>query len=227
MNVAAPCDWKSEEEVLVDEFLAGYELEAAPAGLRPEKREDGRDSELAYTQLEGTVSETTLYADRPDEKYKPSESLGGRFGTRRAKYARLWELNAGRDDHTVAGKTYTDSEIHKVNQPARDRARFVHAVAISVELSKCVLNYSTSLARKLDPRAFNYWGGMDVFILAVVKQAALEYDWKMDTDAFHSIREQWGVGVEDLDAAFGKLQQELRTDSNEKIGSGRGLNSAA
>lgn len=205
-------NWKTEEEIRREEFCEGYDQEAAPAGLRPDERNDGRDSELKHTHVEGTTSETTMYAtpDNSPKQYDPNESLTDceRFSSRGAKYTRLWELNAGRDNHTVAGKTYKDGEIHKVNQPARERARFVHAVANEVELPRSVVDRSTSLARRLDPRAYNYWGGMDVFILAVVKYTADEHDWCLDRDAFEDIRNQWDVSSEDLTAAIEKMEED-------------------
>lgn len=215
MSATVSNNWQTEVEIQESEFRAGYEQEAACGELRPDERSDGRDSELKHTHVEGTTSETTMYAtpDNPPKQYDPNESLPDceRYSTRGAKYSRLWELNAGRDDHTVAGKTYKDDEIHKVNQPARERARFVHAVANGVELPGRVVDRSTSIARQLDPRAFNYWGGMDVFILAVVKHAAQEYDWSVDAEAFHDIRERWEVSTENVTAALGKVKEKVNT----------------
>lgn len=211
MSIAISTNWKTEEQIQQEEFEEGYEQEAVSGTLRPTERNDGSDNEIEYNQMEGTVGETTMYADRGTDKYNPNKSLPQceEYPTKGAKFNRLWKLNAGRDDHTVAGKTYKDEEIHKVDQHARDRARFVHGVAIEVGLPESMIERCTSIARRLDTRAFNYWGGMDVFLLAIVKYVAEENNWSIDTDAFHEIREHWEVGRDDLSSAVEKVEEKL------------------
>jgi len=207
-------DWKSEEQIRREEFRAGYDREAASGQLRDDERNDGGDSEMKYTHTEGAASETTLYADKTEDKdkYDPNQSLPNcehPYPTKGSKFSRLWALNAGWDGHRVDGKNYTDEEIHKVDQPARERARFTHAVACAVELPQTAIHRCTGVAKRLDPRKFNYYGGMDTFILSIVKHVAQEYDWEVDAETFQKIRDDWNVGSDDLTAAREKVGEEL------------------
>lgn len=216
MSTTDSDNWLTDVQIKEQEFQAGYEQEGGRGGLRPEERNDGRDDPIEHDHMEGTSSETTMYAtpDNPPDWYDPHESLPSceRHSTRGAKYTRLWTLNAGRDKHHAKGKTYADDETHKVSQPTRDRARFVHAVANRCCLSRGLTARCTSVARCIDPRKFNYWGGMDVFILAIVAFVAVTCGdrcaWSGDLENFHAIREQWDVGIDDLGAAIKKVDEE-------------------
>lgn len=211
-------DWQTAEQIRKQEFQAGYEMEAGRGGLRPDERNDGRNDEKEHTHMEGTDSETTLWADISNQEgYDPNKRLPPceQYNTKGAKYARLWNFNAGRDGHRVAGKTYKNDEIHKVSQPVRDRARFVHAAANWCDLSRILSARCTSIARRTDPRAFAYWGGMDTFILAIVAYVAVAHGTgegsQGDLEKFHAIREQWGVGIDDLGAAMEKIEKGRRS----------------
>ena len=206
--------WQTAAQIREQEFRAGYEIEAGRGELRPTERSDGRSDDIEHNHTEGTASETTLYADISNQKgYDPNEPLPSceKYATKRAKFSRLWTLNAGRDGHRANGTTYKDKEVHKVSQPARDRARFVHAVANWCGLPKTLSARCRSIAQRTDPRAFNYYGGMDTFILAIVAFVAVAHGSgggsHGDIKQFHAIREEWDVGIDDLGAAIEKIEE--------------------
>lgn len=221
-NDAPNFDWKDEQQVKQEHFADGYQQEARRRARKPTEREDGGTSdELEHNHTEGTASATTMYADRRGDGYDPHESLPDceRYDTKAKKFARLWKLNAGRDTHTASGKTWADDETHRVNPHTRDRRRFVQAVADTFDLDGPALERAADLAARDDPRRYNYYGGMDAFILAVVAAVAFEFgvdingashddDLAADLRQFHELRRDWGVDLDDLIAATRKVMQE-------------------
>lgn len=81
----------------------------------------------------------------------------------------------------------------------------MHAVADTFDLHGPALDRATDLAARDDPRRYNYYGGMDTFILAVVASVTFEHDRGVDDAEFHRIRREWGVDLDDLIAATRKV----------------------
>lgn len=215
-------DWKDESDIKQEHFADGYQQDARRHARNPTERDDGSSTdELEHNHMEGTASATTMYADRRGEGYDPYESLPEceRYDTKAKKFTRLWKINAGRDEHTASGKTYADDELNKVDWRARDRRRFVQAVASTFDLDGPALERAADLASRDDPRRYNYYGGMDTFILAVVAAVAFEFgvdingashddDLAVDLREFHELRRDWGVDLDDLIAATRKVLEE-------------------
>lgn len=200
--------WQTDEQLAQQHFEDGYKQEAHRRARKPTEREDGGCSdELEHNHTEGTASATTLYAD--DGDYDANARLPDceRHDRKRDKFARLWQLNAGRDTHHASGKTYKDAECHKVDQNARDRRRFTHALCSRLGLGENATARALHLAVTTEPRPFNFLGGFDVFLLAVVLHAANENGeiLRLDCEAFHRIRKRWDVDRETLAKATSKL----------------------
>lgn len=158
---------------------------------------------LEYTHAAEGKGETTVYADDSSNGYDPNERLlDGR--TRREKYARLWQMNAGVDSHRAAGRTRED--VDKVDEAARDKRMFVDSVAQNVGLSDIKREEAKSIAASIDGRCYNWCGGLDAIIFGVI-EAASDFSPYKKVDWF-ALEVEKRIGAENLMKAAEKIEDD-------------------
>lgn len=202
-------DWQTEEQIAEQEFADGYHVEQSkrtPDG-------DGSDDALEHDQNEGNPNSTTMYGGRPSDGYDPNERLPNceRWATKGEKFATLWARNSGVDSHRAPRRSRED--CNKADEKAKDRQRFVQAVANALRLGEDATERAKELATLPTPKTLNFIGGLDTWILAVVLHAANEQRavMKVDRDALAEIRADWGVSTDQLATATEKVADSVES----------------
>ncbi|OYR75610.1 hypothetical protein DJ84_23295 [Halorubrum ezzemoulense] len=196
-------DWQDEQSIKQQEFADGYHVERA----KRTPATDGSDDTLEHNQNEGNPNATTLYGGRPSNGYDPNERLPAceRWSTKGEKFATLWARNSGVDSHRAPRRNRED--CNKADEKAKDRQRFIHAIANDLRLGEDATERAKDLASVPTPKTLNFLGGLNTWILAVALYAANEQRavMKVDRDALTNLREDWGVSTDQLATATEKV----------------------